>query len=256
MDNLELSIHIAAKPATVYRFLSDPKLFQQWMGTGATLSGGGIRVEYPGRGAAAVGTIREAVPDQRLVFGWGYEDSEHGLAPDSTTVTIELTATTDGGTQVTLTHQGLTDSKQRENHSMGWNYYLSQLSRHAAAIGLAERLPEIVATYCNAWNETSSERRRGLLSSCWELDAAFRDGMGSTDGLDALDQYIANAQKFMAGFKLEPSGPADLVHGYVRFSWVIRTPDGAAMMSGQNFGQLSASGKFQFLAGFSGLPKS
>ena len=27
MDNLELSIHIAAKPSTVYRFLSDAKLF-------------------------------------------------------------------------------------------------------------------------------------------------------------------------------------------------------------------------------------
>lgn len=251
MDNLELSIHIAAKPSTVYRFLSDAKLFQQWMGTGATLSATGIRVEYPGGRAAATGTIREAVPDQRLVFGWGYENSEHGHASDSTTVTIELTATADGGTSVKLTHQGL-DAQQRENHSQGWNYYLSQLARHAAAIGLSERLPEIVASYCNAWNETDARKRRKLLNSCWEADAAFRDGMGSADGLDTLDQYIGNAQKFMAGFKLEPAGKADLVHGYVRFAWVIRQPDGSPMMGGQNFGQLSSAGKFQFLAGFSG----
>lgn len=251
MDKLELSIHIAAKPSTVYRFLSDPKLFQQWMGTGATLGPAGIRVEYPGGRASATGTIRESVPDRRLVFGWGYENDEHGLAPDSTTVTIELAATVDGGTDVRLTHQGL-DAKRREDHSQGWNYYLSQLARHASAIGLNECLPEIVAAYCAAWNETDAGKRRESLDRCWDAEAVFRDAMGSADGIDAFDRYIANAQKFMVGFRLEPAGKPDLVHGYVRFSWVINKPDGSPLMSGQNFGQLSPEGKFRFLAGFSG----
>ena len=247
-NKLELSIHIAAKPATVYRFLSDPKLFTQWMGTGAVLDADSLRVEYP-NGHAAVGTIREAVADRRIVFGWGYENNAHGLAPDSTTVTIELTATPGGGTDVRLTHAGL-DAGQQQEHSQGWMYYLSQLASAAAAIGAKEGLPDKVAAYCAAWNETDAAKRRELLASCWEPTAAFRDAMGSADGLDALDQYIANAHKLLPGFRLEAAGPADLVHGYVRFPWVIRLPDGSATMRGSNFGQLSPEGKFQFLTGF------
>ena len=36
-DTLELSIHISASPETVWRFLSEPDLFKQWMGPGAEL---------------------------------------------------------------------------------------------------------------------------------------------------------------------------------------------------------------------------
>jgi uncharacterized protein YndB with AHSA1/START domain len=32
-DTIEVRMRIAAKPATVFRFLSDPDRFKQWMGT-------------------------------------------------------------------------------------------------------------------------------------------------------------------------------------------------------------------------------
>ena len=224
---LEMSIDIAAKPSTVYRFLSEPKLFQQW---------------FPG-GEAARGAIREAVPDQRIAFSLGSDS----------VVTIELVGTADNGTNVKLSHEGL-DAQQQAEHSKGWTYHLSQLARHAGSLDAAEGLPLMIDAYCFAWNETSAPARREMLARCWEPDAAFRDGMGTADGLDALDRYIGKAQQFLPGFRLEAAGKPDLVHGYVRFPWVIRTPDGSVMMRGTNFGQLSAGGKFRFITGFGDAP--
>jgi uncharacterized protein YndB with AHSA1/START domain len=247
-NSLETSIQIAAKPSTVFRFLSDPKLFQEWMGTGAVLGQTDLTVSYPG-GEVAKGTIREVIPDQKLVFGWGYVSSKHGLAPDSTTVTIELIPTSDGGTLVKLTHENL-DQAQQSEHSKGWTYYLHQLSSQAETVAVAAVLPSTIATYCDAWNETIADRRRELLLQCWEPDAAFRDAMGSAETLQALDGYIAGAHQFLPGFRLEAAGPHDFVRGFVRFPWIIRLPNGNVMSRGTNFGRVSATGKFQFVTGF------
>ena len=218
------------------------------MGTGAILGANEISVQYPG-GELARGTIRSLVPDKRLSFGWGYEKATHGLSPDSSIVTIELEATADGGTLVRLTHENL-DQRQQVEHAKGWNYYLSQLATHAANIGIAERVPGLIATYCEAWNETDGARRLELLNGCWEPDGAFRDQMGAAEGAQSLSAYIGGAHQFLPGFRLEPSGKHDLVHWHVRFPWLIRLPDGNVMSRGTNFGQLSENGKFRFVTGF------
>src|SRR5262245_58861668 len=141
-DELELSIDIAAKPETVFRFLSEPELFKQWMGPGANLSATEVTVHYP-KGGAARGTVRESVPNQRVVFGWGYDGGTHGLPPDSTTITISLEATPHG-TRVTLRHAGL-DAAQQKEHRIGWTHYLGQLLAGAQNLGYAEALPAAVA---------------------------------------------------------------------------------------------------------------
>jgi uncharacterized protein YndB with AHSA1/START domain len=246
--SLELSIQIAAKPSTVFRFLSDPKLFQQWMGPGAVLSPTEVTVGYPG-GEVASGSIRESIQDQKLVFGWGYLNNSHGLAPNSSTVTIELIPTPDGGTLVRLTHSNL-DQTQQSEHSKGWNYYLQQLAAHAASTAIAEILPQMIATYCDAWNEVKADRRLELLTKCWEPEASFSDAMGAAENMHALDAYIGGAHQFLPGFRLEAAGPHDLVRGFVRFPWVIRLPDGNVMSRGTNFGRVSSTGKFQFVTGF------
>lgn len=244
-EPLVLTIQIAAKPSTVFRFLSDPALFQQWMGTGATLGASEVTVRYPG-GEVARGTIRELVPDRRVVFGWGYEQGAHGLAPDASTVTIELEATDAGGTLVRLTHAGLPSEGAKSEHAKGWNYYLSQLSEKASSPDVAA----IVGAYFAAWGETNAAARREHLESCWESGAVFRDSMGEAAGLEGLLHYIERAQRFMPGVRLEGAGKPDLVRGFVRFPWVIRQPDGLPMFRGTNFGRLSAGGKFEFVTGF------
>lgn len=244
---MELTIDIAAKPETVFRFLSDPELFKQWMGPGALLSETEVAVHYPDGGAAR-GRLRESVPNERIVFGWGYDMGTHGLPPDSTTVTISL-APTATGTRVTLRHDG-TDQAQAAEHKKGWLHYLGQLSAGASNIGFAEALGGAVDGYIEAWNETDFAKREAILARCWDEAGIFRDSMGSADGRVQLNYYIGGAQQFVPGFKLELDGAPEQHHGYYRFSWAIRMPDGNVMGRGTNFGQISGAGLLMSAIGF------
>src|SRR5437870_1320401 len=88
---IEITIEIAARRETVYRFLSDADRFRQWVGDAdvAPFVGGELAVRYP-NGDIARGKFVEMVPNERIVFTWGYDNSADGMAPGSSTVTIEL----------------------------------------------------------------------------------------------------------------------------------------------------------------------
>jgi len=246
-ENLTLTIDIAAQPATVFQFLSDPEKFKQWMGPGANVGDGCITVQYPA-GETARGTLRESVPGKRIAFGWGYDQGTHGLAPDSTTVVIELEPISIG-TRVTLTHYGL-DAAQQAEHAKGWKHYLAQLAGAAAGAVFAEALPKSVEAYVAAWNETDLAKRAELLELCWEETGVFRDSMGVAEGRIQLLHYIAGAQQFVPGFRLEASGTPEHCHGHYRFQWLIRLPDGSVMARGTNYGHMAPTGRFQLAIGF------
>src|SRR5216684_3410810 len=100
---VEVSVHIAAQPETVFGYFTDPGRYIQWMGTGAELEpvpGGCYRVVMRD-GVEAAGEFVEVDPPHRLVFTWGW-------------------------THVVLRHYGLPDD-QCEHHRKGWLLYLGRL---------------------------------------------------------------------------------------------------------------------------------
>ncbi len=133
-DVLEVSVHIAALPETVFPYFTDPARYVQWMGTQAELEphpGGVYRVTMRG-GVQASGEFLEVDPPRRLVFSWGW-NHDHAVAPGSTRVEVILTAE-DGGTRVVLRHEGLSDAEQRTHHRGGWDLYLGRLSLSATGL--------------------------------------------------------------------------------------------------------------------------
>jgi uncharacterized protein YndB with AHSA1/START domain len=82
-------------------------------------------------GAIARGQFVELVPDERVVFTWGWVDHP-AVPPGSSTVEIEIEAE-GGGTRVTLTHRDLPHD-EIETHSAGWNHYLARLAAVAAGL--------------------------------------------------------------------------------------------------------------------------
>ena len=124
---LEVSVHIAAQPETVFPYFTDPSRYTQWMGTQAVLvpiPGGTYRVSLRD-GVEVSGTFVEVDPPHRLVFTWGWSH-DHAVAPGSTTVVVTLEPE-DGGTRVILSHYDLPDDEQRDHHSKGWEMYLERL---------------------------------------------------------------------------------------------------------------------------------
>ena len=125
--------HIAAPPATVFAFLTDPEKIISWMGTEAKteMHPGGLYLLKGVNGRrVARGAFREVVPVHRLAYSFGWEDSDV-VPPGSGLVEIDL-IDQDGGTLLRMTHSGLPNAEQCAGHDKGWAHYLGRLALAAA----------------------------------------------------------------------------------------------------------------------------
>lgn len=128
---LEVSVHIAARPETVFPYFTDPSRYVRWMGSDATIEpvpGGTYRVLVR-EGVQASGEFVDVDPPKRVVFTWGWQGDPE-VPPGSTRVEVSLEEE-DGGTRVVLRHHGLPNPGQRAHHGAGWSLYLGRLGARA-----------------------------------------------------------------------------------------------------------------------------
>ncbi len=252
-DAVELSVIIAARPATIFRYLSDPTRMSAWLGAGATFEpriGSALRLDFGPQGIVA-GAIEEIVPDRRIVFTWGIEAGERhtGLPPGSSRVTVTLEPHPTG-TRVTLRHDGLPTEVERQEHRFGWRHHLGQLSVHATRDEHGAGASALVDRYFTAWNEPDASKRAQILAECVADDVQVADPYAFFAGRQALVEHITNALRFMPGAMLERTAEPQLVHDSVRVPWRVRMPDGATAATGVNVLQLGADGAVQRVLGF------
>ena len=125
-------VQIAAPPATVFAFLTDPEKIMRWMGTEATVDphpGGLYLVNVNGKNIAR-GQFTEVIPVHRLAYSFGWEGREK-VPPGSSLIEIDLVDKA-GGTLVRMTHSGLPDKEECASHEKGWTHYLGRLVIAAA----------------------------------------------------------------------------------------------------------------------------
>jgi uncharacterized protein YndB with AHSA1/START domain len=82
---------IAAPPATVFAFLTDPEKILSWMGTEAEtqVHPGGLYLLKGVQGRVARGAFREVVPVHRLAYSFGW-DGDAEVPPGSGLIEIDL----------------------------------------------------------------------------------------------------------------------------------------------------------------------
>lgn len=130
---VQREVQIAAPPATVFAFLTDPEKILSWMGAEATTEaqpGGLYLVKGVGQRNTARGAFREVVPVHRLAYSFGWEGGEE-VPPGSSLIEIDL-VDRDGGTLLRMTHSGLPNEAQCAAHARGWTHYLGRLAIAAA----------------------------------------------------------------------------------------------------------------------------
>lgn len=136
---------IAAPPREVYRAWLDPALLQRWMAPGFDVTraevdarvGGHLRIWHADAGVDVGGfecEIVELVPDERLVFRWGFVGPERTAGPvyDSL-LTITLRAAGSNETELTLVHERLDGlvaamSDVSAKVDAGWRIVLEKLA--------------------------------------------------------------------------------------------------------------------------------
>ena len=125
-------VQIAAPPATVFAFLTDPQKILRWMGTEATLEphpGGLYLVNVTGKDVAR-GRFTEVIPVHRLAYSFGWDGREN-VPPGSSLIEIDLIEEP-AGTLLRFTHTGLPNAEQCAGHEKGWTHYLGRLAEVAA----------------------------------------------------------------------------------------------------------------------------
>ena len=125
------TVVLPISPDEAYALITEPERLRRWQTVSAVVdlrAGGDYRWTIT-PGHTASGTYRVVEPGKRIVFGWGWVGSD-SLPPDASTVTITVEPGEGGGSQVTLTHEGL-DGEQAEAHAKGWDHYLERLDRIA-----------------------------------------------------------------------------------------------------------------------------
>ncbi len=122
---------LPVSPEEAFALITEPERLRRWQAVTAYVdlrAGGDFRwTVTPGHVAA--GTFREVEPGKRVVFGWGWDGSDD-LPPDASTVTLTVEPT-EGGSRITLTHEGLSE-EQAAMHAEGWNHYFERLEKLAA----------------------------------------------------------------------------------------------------------------------------
>ena len=116
-------------PDEAFALITEPERLRRWQTVSARvdLRAGGEYRWTVAPGHVASGTYREIDRQAgRVRLGLGSPD----LVPDASTVTITVEPT-DGGTLVTLVHEGLTE-EQAASHAEGWNHYFTRLEKVAA----------------------------------------------------------------------------------------------------------------------------
>ena len=127
MTEIVVEQQISAPPSTVYRYLTESEKWVQWQSQTADLDArrGGLFALGMPNGMNARGQFTELVPNQKVVFTWGWLDRP-GIPPGSTVVTIEL-IDEGSGTRLVLTHSNLPPDEVSE-HRQGWEAHLPRLA--------------------------------------------------------------------------------------------------------------------------------
>ena len=122
----------------VYRAWTDPEELAKWWGPdGMTPTIEDFEARPGGRYRTGMrapvgsefwvgGEFAEVVPNERLVFGWAWQ--EDGVPGHETRVTVEF-RDADGGTEVVLLHELFLDATSRDQHQDGWSSSFDCLAR-------------------------------------------------------------------------------------------------------------------------------
>jgi uncharacterized protein YndB with AHSA1/START domain len=129
MADLVREVLIDATPDTIFPLLTTAEGHLRWEGTDAEIDarpGGIYRVVVAGE-YVGLGEFVEVVPNERIVFTFGWDMPDNPIRPGSTRV--EITLIPDGSkTLVRLSHSGLPDDDAVAMHIHGWDHYLARLS--------------------------------------------------------------------------------------------------------------------------------
>ena len=125
------------------------------------------------------------------------------------------------------------------------------------------RIEKILVDYGRAWFEPDHDKRVEVLRRCCTEDIVFVDtSNGRLEGLEAVSEMIGafaasrpestgeskaiDAGRAGGGVSVEMATPVDEMHGFFRYSFVWKMPDGSTF-GGTDFCELAVDGRMRLI---------
>ena len=109
---------------------------------------------------------------------------------------------------------------------------------------------EVVEAYQRAWSAEGAEQRQ-LLELSLSEDAELVQPNGRSVGREGIIARIAALGERWPGAHVEITSGTDEHHGFVRYSWDLRTPD-SVVLAGFDVGELAPDGRLRRVVQFFG----
>ena len=113
-------------------------------------------------------------------------------------------------------------------------------------------IEDVVRDYGASWGETDTAARQKLLDDAWAETGVYCDPTGQADGRAALVEHIGGFQEQFPGHRIDLTSGVEEHHGWFRFGWSMKAPDGTSVIDGFDVGQLADDGRIQRIVGFFG----
>lgn len=246
---VERSVVIRASRPLVFRYFTDSKRFADWWGAGSSIEsrvGGAVRIHYPGD-TIATGHVVEIVPDERIVFTYGFEGPGHPIPPGGSRVEIDL-ADHERGTIVRLRHD-VPSADLRDEFAQGWRFQLALFANVAAAEAHADAAARVDRWFA-AWNEPDGDARRARWPECAAGNVTFADPYSCTRGIDDLNAHVSAGKVHMPGLTMARDGEVVHCQGTAVVRWNVRDASGARRASGTNWFEFSPEGEIERVVGY------
>jgi uncharacterized protein YndB with AHSA1/START domain len=143
--NLVVRKIIPASPERLFAAWTEPEQLRQWWGPESVVCieaevdlrvGGRYRIgnQFPdGRVMWITGTFHHIDSPRKLVYSWHIEpDSRIETGFKEELVTVSFDRTTDGRTEITVTHERISDRTARDGHQQGWVGCLDKLAAYVS----------------------------------------------------------------------------------------------------------------------------
>jgi hypothetical protein len=111
-------------------------------------------------------------------------------------------------------------------------------------------LTDLIDRYIATWNETDGGQRRDLIARTWTENASYLDPVLQGEGRDGIDAMIVGVHERFPGHRFRRTGDVDSHHDRVRFTWELASEEGAAVVSGTDFGVVTLDNRLQAITGF------
>jgi hypothetical protein len=135
---------LSAPASAVFNAWTDPKIIAKWLTPGSDVvtsvtidlrKGGRYRLEgvNDGKAYSISGTYLDLIKDRRVAVSWSYDGPVNALKGGASIVVVDLKELAPNLTELTLTHEKLSERDEAEVYRVSWNECFGKLENVAAS---------------------------------------------------------------------------------------------------------------------------